>query len=200
MRSFFGNNLLPRVFLKSMEHFWENLESIDDVLRDLINNEAFSDLQFKFDDGKIIYAHSFLLLIRSAKFYQELNVIKNKPKLIQINEVTYEIFLQLIEYIYTHQLKLTIKNVFEFYKLSRLYCLVDLKNQCTKYLLKKLTDETACDFLQSAITGKFEDLINIFRNFIAENFSPVLIADSFLEINDETLTSIISLDRVSDIN
>lgn len=186
-----------------MEHIWENVDcqnSLDTTLVKLVNNEAFADIQFHFTNGQIIYAHSFILSIRSSQLYREIKNSVEQPKIIPITKATFELFLEFIQYLYTNDLNLVIYNVFELFKLSKQYYVPSLERKCNAYLFKKLSDETACEFLQLALIGNCADLFKTFHDFIAQNYLPVLMSSEFLEINDETLKSIITLDTVSDVD
>lgn len=184
-----------------MNNKWSSINFVFD--KNFVNNELLADVKFKFHgETKIIYAHSFLLSLRSESFFENFNEMIGAMKLIQVHDTPYSTFLEFMKYLYTNEVDLDQNIVFELLKLSMRYKISSLEEKCKSFLEIDVTNsiETVCQVLDSALNAKWNDIQISSLEFISNNYQAVLNSNSFLSTNYFTLNAILSLDSVSDTN
>lgn len=182
-----------------MNFDWADINILPDAFPFLVNNEFISDVKFQFHDKKYIYAHKFILCLRSPeffKFFKESAFIKN---IIQIDHVSSESFLEFIKFLYTDELEINQNNAADLMKLSIKYRVSVLEAQCKEIIFCKVSEENVCTFLDVSVQENWIEQQKLCLNFIAKNYGEVLKSKSILEINQNTLKEIIDLDPVSDV-
>lgn len=179
---------------------WININILQEAFSILVNNEFLSDVKFQFPDGGIIFAHSFILCLRSINFYDNFKENIGVSKILNVNEFSRIIFLNFLTYLYTDKIDINEKNVTELMKLSLHYNIKPLEIKCSEFMTKNITSNTACKILNDSIMQKCEVLIKLCLDFISNNYLSVLKSDFFVDVNDKTLESILKLDLVSDTN
>jgi hypothetical protein len=121
-----------------------------------VNSPELSDVQFRVE-GKIFYAHKLVLVTASSRFHSMLNsrFADGSPPILQINDIRYEIFQLVMNYLYdgcTKSLRVDSRDILElmaaanFFQLPGLlqYCetasskLVDLDNVVSYYIHAKV--------------------------------------------------------------
>lgn len=178
----------------------EIITTLSDAFPCLINNEFLSDVKFQFADGQIIFAHSFIMCLRSDDFYQNFKSTVGIIKLIPVNDVSHGAFMQFIKFLYLDYLDMNKDNVEDLLKLSVKYGIKELENLCFKFFENDFDEHNVCVYLEKFSDNNFDGVQQICRNFIANNYLNVLESDSFLHVNENVLAFILNIDRVSDIN
>lgn len=173
---------------------WSTIQFLYDAFPVLLNHEFMADIKYSFPNGQHLFAHSFILCLRSEEFYEIFKGTYGTPKSIKLDDVTYEHFYIFLKYLYTDNLKLDRINVFDLMKLSIKYKFIGLQQKCTEYLLAEINDETACLFLEMAITENWIDLKYILQQYITQNYLKILKSKSFMTIKENTLKTIMELD------
>lgn len=183
---------------------WTNSNKIQDACALLVNNEFLADVRFQFNDGPSIFAHSFILSLRSQKFYDTFHGTVGMMKFIQIDNFSHGTFSEFLKYLYTDTIDLTPNNVVEMMKLSMEYKVQILSTEDTNNsnddIMEDMTIYNACETLQLAIKRESREIQQFTQEFISDNYLAVMNSKSFLEINEQTLKIILELDPVSDVN
>ncbi|XP_055348223.1 BTB/POZ domain-containing protein 3-like [Paramacrobiotus metropolitanus] len=128
----------------------------DDVPRILLNGET-SDVQFAvgrdYGTVKIIPAHRSALSARSAvfqaMFYGSLPESGATP--IDIPDIHPEAFANMLSYIYTDVVNLTLDTVFPTMACADKYDVPQLVVKCADFVLNELNDNNCLDMLETAI-------------------------------------------------
>lgn len=178
---------------------WTDIYILPDAFPCLINNEFLSDVRFQFDDKKIIYAHKFVLCLRSLEFFRYFKEYVGARNLIIINDVSSAAFLEFLHFLYTDQIVLNESNAADLLRLAIKYRVNVLETQCKELIFSTVTDDNVCVFLDSALMEDWIELQYSCLNYIALNYDIVLKNKSLLDINQQTLLAIIELEPVTDV-
>lgn len=177
-----------------------DIHTLIDALPCLINNEFLSDVKFKFPDDQIIYGHSFIMCLRSDEFYEDFKATVGITKLIQVDDVSHEAFMEFIKYLYVDCIDISHVNIQDVIKLSIKYGMKELELLCLNNLKNDLDEDNVCQYLNQFLDEKPLEVQASCKEYIALNYSNVLNSPSFLDASENVLKCIISLDPVSDIS
>ena len=108
-------------------------------LKELINNEEFSDVTF-IVEGRPIYAHRAILAQRSAHFAAMFRsgMRESTEREVQMHSVSYAAFLLLMEYIYIDSVRVDAQYAIELFVVADLYQLDRLKETCNAVAKRNL--------------------------------------------------------------
>lgn len=122
-----------------MDEFnWMKIENLQQAFALLFFNKFLADVKFQFSNNTIVYAHSFVLSIRSQICYGNFKGTIGTMKLIHVKNESCEIFKEFLKFLYTDELSLTMNNVRELLKLSITYKVYTLEEKC-KYFIEQST-------------------------------------------------------------
>ncbi|XP_061486416.1 BTB/POZ domain-containing protein 19 isoform X2 [Rhineura floridana] len=164
------------------------------ALRTLINNPQFSDVTFLVGrEQQEIFAHRCLLSSRC----QALHAMLSQPQEIQapliLSHVQPEVFLAVIEYLYTNSVTLNSIITLEVLTSSIEYGLDELRKLCIEFIKDTLSVEQACEAFQAAVAYGQVDLQMHCLAFI-ENFTRVVQTRGFLELSELAMQTILHSD------
>lgn len=153
----------------------------------LFNKPLFSDVKF-IVDGKPVYAHRCLLYTRSEYFQNMFrsNMREAMESEIVISEVPYEVFLGVIEFLYSGKVEeMDEKLAMELLKAADMYQIEGLQKICVGKVEDAVTVENAAMVCQVAEMHKSLRLKQYCINFISRNFREVIHTESFLRLMGE---------------
>ncbi|XP_059143058.1 BTB/POZ domain-containing protein 19-like [Physella acuta] len=188
---------------KSGEEEWlaADIEEHAKMMKKLINNTEFSDIKFLIGPSrKQIHAHRCILSARCAVFkamFAEKPTAGDKEIPFVLSDMAPDIFLTMLEYIYTNCVTLSPKSALDVLATSLEYGLDGLRDLCVDYLENKLSVSNACDVMQAAVTYNQNDLKEKALDFIEDNTEEVFKSKSFQEISEDTLVSILRSNRLN---
>lgn len=185
-----------------MDFDWINTKQMNQALKTLVNNKFLADIKFQFPDGQIIYAHSLILCLRSSKFHGSFKDTIGIIKLIPITDVSHDIFLQFINFLYTDEV-ITINqdNIAQIFQLALQYSIHVLEELCNESIHNKINTNNACHLYElSDNSTNTQELKVACMNYASKNFLEILNSDTFMEISAETLKAVLELNPVSDPN
>ncbi|RUS73995.1 hypothetical protein EGW08_018244 [Elysia chlorotica] len=164
------------------------------AMKKLINNKEFSDVTFCVGASKdIIYAHQSILAAHCTVF-KAMFLDSNRERedvCFDIEDMTPQTFLSMLEYIYTNFISLDSHNAVDVLATALEYGLDDLRDLCVEFLIKTLQVSNACDVMQCAVTYNQNDLKEMAMVFIEDNTKEVLFSNSFKDISEDALVTII---------
>lgn len=177
---------------------WTNLKNSKDAFKRLVNHEFLADIKLQFTDGKIIFAHSFILSIHSYELYQSFKLNSNQPspQLIKVKNASHATFLSFLRYLYTDNLELDNANAVELVKLFIKYNIHGLDRLFNAIVSN---DEVMCHLLEASIEKNWTNIQKPCLDLIARNYLKILNTKSFLGVKRKTLKIILQLDPVSDV-
>jgi len=160
-------------------------------LANLVNNEKFSDVIF-IVEGKKIYAHKFLLKFRSSHFESMLNsgMKESTASEITIPDFTYDVILDVMRFIYTGDLTISVERAAEILEVSNYYKLERLKCMCEEVLRTIIDVENVSSLLQVADRFESSQLRSVCYEFILDNYSFVSTTKSFNELEKDLILKI----------
>jgi hypothetical protein len=121
-------------------------------------------------------------------------------KEIEIPKYDYDIFLQVLEYIYTGTAIIKDDTVNHLLTCSDKYGVPDLRNACFDYLVNTLDKNSVCKILQDSKKGLLEfdttELIKKCLIYLEEHSSEVFSSDNFLDFDEETVVTLFGSHKI----
>lgn len=104
---------------------------VSDDLSKYVNNDILSDIKFIFNDNRIIYAHKFILCARSEYFSKMFlgSMLESNLNEVKIDYTTYDIFLQILNFLYTGEAEINKDNSSELLRISDMLRLDNLEKE-----------------------------------------------------------------------
>mmetsp|Transcript_29055 Transcript_29055/g.41088 ORF Transcript_29055/g.41088 Transcript_29055/m.41088 type:complete len:593 (-) Transcript_29055:1722-3500(-) len=163
-------------------------------MRGLVNDDEFSDVTFLVEDQPV-HAHKAVMAQRCEHFAAMFRsgFRESTEKTITIPDTSRQVFLLLLEYIYTDFVKIELEHAVELYIASDLYQLERLRDMCCTVVRRNLNAENAPMLLQSAADSHCGVLRESCMNFIVENFDIVSKTDGIKQISHPLLLEILSM-------
>ncbi|XP_071985229.1 BTB/POZ domain-containing protein 19 isoform X1 [Engystomops pustulosus] len=172
------------------------------ALRGLINNAQCSDVSFVVGKQRqVVHAHRCILMCRCKVFQRMFSRQPQTPKEMQVPfilaDVQPEVFLAVIEFIYTNSVTLDSVIVLEVLTAAVEYGLTELRKLCVDFIGQTLTVELACEALQAAVTYGQGDMRQKCLGFIELYTQEIIKTQSFRELSDLGLVSILQSDHLA---
>ena len=158
-----------------------------------INHKDFSDCTFLVGSQRqLIYGHRCLLAARSEVFrsmfaQQPIHAIASRDSPYALPNVRPEVFLTALDYMYSNCCTLTNDLAADVMSLSIEYALDGLRRLSARFLLDSLSNETACEVLQSAVIHAQPDMLQKALDFSMKNAREVMRSDGFQELSAEAM-------------
>jgi len=161
-------------------------------LASCINNDTYSDVVFDCC-GRTIYGHKFILQLRSEHFRCLFNsgFRESKSGVIDVVDFEYDVFMQIITFMYTGNCLITEENCSDLIRGSDYYQLHRLKEMCELFWYNDINVENAGHLLAFAQKYNAEQLRNYTLEFIFANVNQVVRTESWKEVDQETVTYIL---------
>ncbi|CAL1546847.1 unnamed protein product [Lymnaea stagnalis] len=168
------------------------------MMKKLVNNKDFSDIKFVIGPNKKhIFAHRCILSARCAVFKAMFADKPEKDVPLVLSDMSSDIFLAMLEFIYTNCVTLSLNTATDVLATSLEYGLDELRDLCVDFLKENISVSNACDIMQAAVTYNQNDLKEQAMTFVEENTAEILKTKSFLEISEDTLVSIVRSSRLT---
>lgn len=151
-------------------------------LRLMLNDSKFSDVTF-IVEGHPVYAHK--LLCSRCPYFRAMfegAMMESQQKKITINNVSYPIFVSLLEYLYTDDVEIMLDSAMELFVAADQFGVDRLKKLCEKKMLASICIENAATILQIANLHHATGLRQSCFDFILWNFDVVSKTPSFEEM------------------
>jgi alpha-tubulin suppressor-like RCC1 family protein len=161
----------------------------------MLNDQEFSDIILSVSD-KEIYAHRSVLWSRSTYFkamfshdFKE----ADKTKIVLKGISSYDLFYNLLEFMYSDCVKINIKNSFDMLSLADEYGVVSYKEKCEILLSKYITVTTVWVIFKYANEYNCERLKETCLVYMEENYDEVIYSSGFEELDKDEMLKIIRL-------
>ncbi|KAK9496505.1 hypothetical protein O3M35_013202 [Rhynocoris fuscipes] len=182
-----------------MDSHWQiKLNSLSERLNYLLNNQLFCDCEFIIDGNKMM-CHKLILAASSPVFKAMFYGTLSKQSLsTQITDIEYDIFQQMIRYMYNNELILnSCKNACDLYLAAKKYMLEHLVQKCVSYLADNIDTNNALIIYEFAKYHNEENLGKLCQREIQVNTSQVLLSDSLIDISSTTFEMILDLKKLN---
>ncbi|XP_032073752.1 BTB/POZ domain-containing protein 19 [Thamnophis elegans] len=164
-------------------------------LKTLINNPQFSDVTFLVGKEKQkVFAHRCLLSTRCQVLHAMLSQPNDTHVPLILNHMQPEVFLTVIEYLYTNGVTLNNLTVLEVLTSSIEYGLNDLRKLCVEFIKDTLNVNQACEAFQAAVAYGLLDLQIYCLAFIENYTQEVTQTRGFLELSEQAMQIILQSD------
>lgn len=173
-------------------------------MKKLVNSKDHSDVKFLIGQSrKAVYAHRCILSSRCAVFKATFaeqtqksgNIDKDTPFV--LSDMSPDIFLAMMEFIYTNTVTLTPKIAIEVLATALEYGLDDLRRLCVEYLEENLSVQNACDCMQAAVTYSQEELKEKVLLYIEQHTESVFKSKAFQELSEDALGEVLKIDGLN---
>merc|ERR1712226_992533 len=101
---------------------------------------------------------------------------------IKIEQVRHQIFLAVLEYLYTDDLKIPLRIAMDLFEAADLFCIPRLKTMCEKRMLQSISVETAASIFHAADMYSAAALRQKAKKYILSHFEEVSKTISFEEM------------------
>lgn len=174
-------------------------------MRGIIDKKEFSDIKFIVGaNRKVVRANKAILMARCEVFKAMLSDQKDNTRQkpdqqdvpLVLADITPEVFLSLLEFLYTNTCTLNSKNVMDVMGCAMEYNLEQLQRICEQYIGETLSVETASEAMQIAVTYGQDELKECCLDFIEENTESVFRTKGFHELSEEALALLLQSDKL----
>ena len=162
-------------------------------LKALINDSTLSDVTF-IVENQPVYAHKLLLM--RCSYFQALFMGQMKESLqdtIRLDHVRHPVFLSILEYLYTDQLRIQLDMAMELFEAADLFCIPRLKTMCEKRMLQSITVENAAGIFHAADRHSAVALRQKCKKYILTHFEEVSKSSSFEEMGRSNIELVFEL-------
>lgn len=165
------------------------------ALRTLINNPQFSDVTFLVGKGQQqVFAHRCLLSSRCQTFHSMLSQPHETQDPLILSHVQPEVFLAIIEYLYTNSVTLNSLIALDVLTSSMEYGLDDLRKLCIEFIKNTLSVDQVCEAFQAAVAYGLVDLQLHCLTFIESCIRDVVHTRGFLELSEAAMQTVLQSD------
>jgi len=161
-------------------------------MRTLVNDEEFSDVTFMVEDQPV-YAHRAILAQRCDHFAAMFRsgMRESVERTVPIADISMNVFLLLLEYIYTDSVKIDVEHAIGLYIASDIYQLDRLREMCCTVVRRNLNAENAGPLVQTADENHCAILRDVCMAYIVENFDVVSKTEGIKQVSHGLLLEII---------
>lgn len=184
---------------------WQTFKtSVRERNASMFNNDLMSDILFIVGQKGSSYsqqripAHKYVLATGSSVFYAMFfgGLAEEKTE-IEIPDVEPSAFLTLLRYLYSDDISLKADNVLATLYAAKKYLIPHLARACVSYLETSLTARNACILLSQSRLFEEPDLMQRCWEVIDAQAELALASDGFVEIDYQTLESILSRETLN---
>jgi leucine-zipper-like transcriptional regulator 1 len=164
-------------------------------LRAMINNSTMSDIAF-IVEGQRVYAHKLILM--RCSYFQALflgEMRESRMDEISLPPVGHAVFLSILEYLYTDQLKIPLHLAMEIFEAADLFCIPRLRTMCEKRMLQSINIENAAAIFHASDMHSASALRQKSKKFILSNFQQVSVSRGFEEMGRNNVELVFELLR-----
>jgi hypothetical protein len=152
-------------------------ESYSNNMKAMINDESCSDVVFVLESGDLVHANKGLLIGRSEYFRAMFrsNMRENRENKVAVGDCSKDVFLLLLEYLYTGGVAVGMDHALGLYVLADRYQVNWLSRQCLEVVIEKgLSNENAIYLLAEADGLCLDDLKDVCMSYVVLNYDKVM--------------------------
>ncbi|XP_060602060.1 BTB/POZ domain-containing protein 6-like [Ruditapes philippinarum] len=179
---------------------WQSRRSVIECNKHMLAQQLGCDVTFNIVRGETVQirAHKYVLGSRSCVFYAMFYgpLSENTGTEIDIPDMTPEQFNDLLQFLYTDDIKVTLDNVLSMLYAAKKYCVQSLIDKCLNTLKRHMVPENVCTVMENAHCYGNNDLKTRCHNLIVQEPERVFQADDLAELCNECFISIIKDDSI----
>ncbi|KAL5014541.1 hypothetical protein ScPMuIL_008811 [Solemya velum] len=181
-----------------------DISEFAEEMKKLIINKEFSDIKFLVGPHrKTIYAHRCILSSRCQVFkamfaeQAQKNGMMDKDVPFVLSDMSPDVFIAMIEFIYTNCVTLTPSIAVDVLATSLEYGLDALKKLCVEYLSENVRVNNACEMVQAGVTYGQEKLVTTAVVFIEHHTEDTFKSKGFEELSGDALSQILLSEKLT---
>lgn len=120
-------------------------------------------------------------------------MIESRQASIRIEQVPHPIFLSVLEYLYTDQLRISLNNAMDLFEAADLFCIPRLKTMCEKRMLQSINVENAASIFLAADMHSAQALRAKTKKYILSHFEEVSKSYCFEEMGRNNIELVFEL-------
>lgn len=150
-------------------------------------------------DGQSFPAHKAVLAANSRFFFAMFTteMLEKDKTSASVSTITATAMESLLDFMYTGQIQIHIKNVFELLEASSYLLVEKVKEACCQFLQSILDMENCLMILSMADTFSCSGLSKTVTQYVNREFSEVAKTESFLKLSKEEIIKFLSSDDIS---
>ena len=176
----------------------EETEQLVRDLGDLVNSESMADVVFVVGrDKSRVFAHRVIVAARSDVFAAMLfgGLREAREREIRVPNIEHEIFLTLMQYIYTGRAEITPDNAIDLLGVANQYNLVSLLSACGKCIQDSLDASNVCSIMVQS--SGYSEIFQLCMRFVEENSTEVFSSPGVEDLTSEVLAEILLSDNLA---
>ncbi|CAF1030044.1 unnamed protein product [Adineta steineri] len=191
-------------------HFMNHIENIPlvrkysplmcDILLELRNSGEYCDVILRTDDQHLFNVHRAILCSCSS-FFRALftnGMNETTDQIVDIHDINGDIMDLIIDYVYTHEIKLNENNIFEILLAANQLQVLELFSLCENYLHDKLNPENILGIREFASFFFCKKLYEQTQIYLLTNFTEISIkSEEYLELKLEQIIDILNSDELN---
>ena len=164
-------------------------------LRNLVDDDTMSDITFIVEEQPV-YAHK-LMLMRSPYFRALFlgDMRESRLSTIRIEQVRHSVFLSVLEYLYTDNLRIELDYAMELFQAADLFCIPRLKTMCEKRMIQSITVENAATIFYGADMHTAHSLRRKALKYMLAHFEEISKTESFEEMGRSNMELVFEILR-----
>lgn len=162
----------------------------------LLNNHIWSDLNISFPTENVtIPAHRIIVAPASSVLADMIGQTVNGNYLIEIDDLSHNSFMEILRYIYTDFLQITMDNAISTMNAARKYKLHYLEEKCINTIAAEIKADNVCTYFNNCT----EDNVIVERclKLIRAETRPVLQSESFLTLTNEKMIKLLQIEGLN---
>ncbi|XP_052073373.1 BTB/POZ domain-containing protein 6-like isoform X1 [Mytilus californianus] len=174
---------------------WQATKCLAECNKHMLANQIACDVGFLVgDEQELVMAHKYVMISRSCVFYAMLHglMAENADEYISIPDIDKETFKQMLEFIYSDDVKIDTKTAASLLYAARKYGLNGLEDKCTRALEHGILGDNVCFILDQAYKFDNDELKKKCLDFIFHQPKIVLKSSSFCDLAHQCVFEIIS--------
>nr|XP_054751225.1 ankyrin repeat and BTB/POZ domain-containing protein 1-like [Lytechinus pictus] len=165
----------------------------------------YTDVCFEVEGDKF-FCHKMFFTERSDYFkalfadhFSEVSLDENSIPVIKLSEISSEVFMQVINYLYSHSVNLTEDLCYEILVVADLYLLPGLKTFCANKIASQLTEENVFQVIRVSRMFNLVKLEDQCVEFISRIFDEISDYTEFIELVKEDAACIENREEIDSI-
>lgn len=165
----------------------------NDLLK-ILNKQEYSDITLCFAGEKRVYTHKVVLSSRS-KFFEAMfaHEYKESEGEIKLHDIPYELFMNLLEFMYSDQINLNLRLMFDLLALADWFGVQSFKEKSDILLTTYISVNTVCYIFKYANEYNLAWLKETCLVYMEENYDEVIYSPGFEELDKDEMLKIIRL-------
>jgi len=146
-------------------------------------------------DGETIGAHKLMLKVRCQGLYDIVKRSDDKP--IEIEDIDFRSFRNLLRYIYSDEIPLAENNVSRYLFAATKYKMEHLEHRCVDFISKFISEKNLWMYMNEALNSNSKILLDRCRHFFSKETGRCSADQSFLKLSQPALCALLDVEQTN---